>query len=191
MELTFVQNRFKAHWFTHHFLKMSEITKLTSTFHLQLQSSAIVVSLLLRLFAFALGFFIAILIDGLIFGGMPAFFVPVLICMCLFGTNFCAEQLLVTDCEVIATQQGLLITIAKPVLVFPRSNFLVEWEDIASFRSGEIRVGKYGRRTQPVLSISRTKGYKLRFREGETLSLASYLRKCLPEKERPLGGVWV
>jgi hypothetical protein len=133
----------------------------------------------------------AILIDGLIFGGMPAFFVPVLICMCLFGTNFCAEQLLVTECEVIATQQGLWINIAKPVLVFPRSNFLVEWEDIASFRSGEIRVGKHSRSTQPVLSISRTKGYKLWFSGGETLALANYLRRYLPEKERPLGGVWV
>ncbi len=191
VELTFGQNRFKAHCFTHYFLKMSENEKLPSTFHLQLQSSAIVVSVLLRLFAFVLGFFMAILIDGLIFGGMPAFFVPVLICTCLFGTNFCAEQLLVTDCEVIATEQGLWVNIAKPVLIFPRSNFLVEWEDIVDFKSGNVRYGKSGNHTQSILSISRTKGYKLRFRGDEAFSLASYLRKYLPEKERLLGWVWV
>ena len=170
---------------------MSEITKLTSTFHLQLQSSAIVVSLLLRLFAAAMSFFIAMLIDALIFGGLPAFLEIVLLGLYFFGANYWLDQLLITECEVFATQQGLWINIAKPVLVFPRSNFLVEWEDIAFFRSGEIRVGKHSRRTQPVLSISRAKGYKLRFREGETVSLASYLRRYLPEKERSLGGVWL
>ena len=170
---------------------MSEITKLTSTFHLQLQSSAIVVSLLLRLFAAAMSFFIAMLIDALIFGGLPAFLEIVLLGLYFFGANYWLDQLLITECEVFATQQGLWINIAKPVLVFPRSNFLVEWEDIAFFRSGEIRVGKHSRRTQPVLSISRANGYKLRFKEGETLSLASYLRGYLPEKERPLGGEWV
>lgn len=170
---------------------MSEITKLTSTFHLQLQSSAIVVSLLLRLFAAAMSFFIAMLIDALIFGGLPAFLEIVLLGLYFFGANYWLDQLLITECEVFATQQGLWINIAKPVLVFPRSNFLVVWEDIASFRSGEIRVGRYSKSTQPILIISRAKGYRLRFREGETLSLASYLRKCLPEKERPLGGVWL
>ncbi|WP_373550916.1 hypothetical protein [Haliscomenobacter sp.] len=147
---------------------MSEIEKLPLTFHLQIKSSAIVVSLLLRLFAFALGIFVAMLIDGLIFGGMPAFFVPVLLCLCLFGANYLVDQLLITECEVIATQQGLWINIAKPVLAFPRFNIFVEWEDIASFRSGEIRVGRYSQRTQPVLSISRVKGYKLRFKGDET-----------------------
>jgi hypothetical protein len=72
----------------------------------------------------------------------------------------------------------------------PRSNFLVEWENIASFRSGDIRVGKHSQRTQLVLSISRVKGYKLRFGEEETLSLASYLRGCLFEKEKPFVGEW-
>ena len=190
MELTFGQNRFKAHCFTHYFLKMSE-NEMPSTFHLQLKSSAIFLGLLLRLLAFALGIFMAILIDAWVFGGLPAFFVPFLFCLCFFGTVYWVEQLLLTDCEVIATQKGLWINIAKPVLVFPRSNFLVEWEDIASFRSGEIRGGKHSRRTQAVLGISRAKGYRLRFRGEEALSLASYLRRCLPEKEKPLGGVWL
>jgi hypothetical protein len=169
---------------------MSE-NEMPSIFHLQLKSSAIFLDLLLRLFAFALGFFVAILIDAWIFGGLPAFLVPFLLCLCVFGTVYLVEQWLLTDCEVIATQQGLWINIAKPVLVFPRSNFLVEWEDIASFRSGEIRGGKHSRRTQAVLGISRVKGYKLRFRNGETLALASYLRKYIPEKEKPLGWVWL
>lgn len=173
------------------FLKMSEITKLTSTFHLQLQSSAIVVSILLRLFAAAMSFFIAMLIDALIFGGLPAFLEMVLLGLYFFGANYLLDQLLITECEVFATQQGLWINIAKPVLVFPRSNILVEWEDIAFFRSGEIRVGKHSQGTQPILIISRAKGHKLRFRGGETLSLAGYLRRYFPEKEKPFMGDWV
>ncbi len=170
---------------------MSEPTKATSTFQLQLRSSAIFVSILLRLVAFALGFFIAMVIDACVFGGLPTFFVPVLICLCLFGTGYWVEQLLLTDCEVIATQQGLLIKTAKPVLLHPRSTNQVEWEDIAFFRSGEIRAGRYSTRTEPVLIISRAKGHKLRFREGETHSLSNYLRRYLPEKERPFVGAWV
>jgi hypothetical protein len=162
-----------------------------STFHLQLKSSAIFLGLLLRLLAFALGIFMAILIDAWVFGGLPAFFVPFLFCLCFFGTVYWVEQLLLTDCEVIATQQGLLIKTAKPVLLHPRSTIQVEWEDIVFFRSGEISVGRYSKRTEPVLIISRAKGHKLRFREGETRSLANYLRGYLPEKERRFVGEWV
>lgn len=176
---------------SHYCLKMSELTKTTSTFQLQLKSSAIVVSLLLRLFAFAVGIFMAMVIDAWIFGGLPAVLEPVLLCLCVFGTVYWSEQFLLTDCEVIATQQGLLINIAKPVLLYPRSNILVEWEDITFFRSGEIRIGRYSKRTELVLIISRAKGHKLRFRKGETRSLASYLRGYLPEKERRFVGEWV
>lgn len=191
MELTVGQNRFKAHCFTHYFLKMSEIEKLPSTFHLQLKSSAIFLGILLRLFAFALGFFVAILIDAWVFGGLPAFLEIVLLGLCILGTGYLVDQLLITECEVTATQQGLLIKTAKPVLLHPRSTIQVEWEDIVFFRSGEISVGRYSKRTEPVLIISRAKGHKLRFREGETLSFASYLRRYFPEKEKPLGGVWL
>jgi hypothetical protein len=170
---------------------MSEFTKATLTFQLQLRSSAIVISILLRLVAFVMGAFIALVIDAWIFGGLPAVLVPVLLVLCVFGTLYWSEQLLLTDCEVIATQQGLLIKTAKPILLHPRSTIQVEWEDITFFRSGEIRVGKHSRRTQPVLIISRKKGYKLRFRGDETFPFVSYLRRCLPENEKPFIGEWL
>ena len=112
---------------------MSELTKATSTFHLQLKSSAIFLGLLLRLFAFALGIFVAILINAWIFGGLPEVFVPVLLCLCILGTGYLVDQLLITECEVTATQQGLLIKTAKPVLLHPLSTIQVEWEDIVFF----------------------------------------------------------
>ena len=34
-------------------------------------------------------------------------FLPFLLCLCVFGTVYWVEQLLITDCEVIATQQGI------------------------------------------------------------------------------------
>lgn len=176
---------------SHYCLKMSELTKATSTFQLQLRSSAIVVSLLLRLFAFAVGIFMAMVIDAWIFGGLPAALVPVLLVLCVFGTVYWSEQLLITDCEVTATDQGLWISTAKPVLLFPRANFLLAWQEITYFRSGEIRVGKSSNRTQACLIIGRAKASSLRFRGGITFALANYLLRVFPGKERPFWGDWV
>ena len=175
----------------HYCLKMSELTKTTSTFRLQLKSPAIFVSILLRLFACALGFSTAMLIDALLFEGLPGFFDLVLLALCIFGLDYRVNQLLITDCEVTATNQGLWISTAKPVLLFPRVNFLLAWKDLNYFRSGAIRVGKYNKRTMPILIISRVKGRKIRFRGGETLALTGYLRGYFPEKERPFVGEWV
>ena len=172
-------------------LKMSELTKTTSTFRLQLKSPAIFVSILLRLFACALGFSMAMLIDALLFEGLPGVFELVLLALCIFGLDYRVNQLLITDCEVTATHQGLWISTAKPVLLFPRANFLLAWEEITYFRSGEIRVGKSSNRTQACLIIGRAKASSLRFRGGITFALANYLLRVFPGKERRFVGEWV
>lgn len=172
-------------------LKMSELTKTTSTFRLQLKSPAIFVSILLRLLACALGFFMTMLIDALLFEGLPGGFELVLLVLCIFGLDYRVNQLLITDCEVTATHQGLWISTAKPVLLFPRANFLLAWEEITYFRSGEIRVGKSSNRTQACLIIGRAKASSLRFRGGLTFALANYLLRVFPSKERRFWGDWV
>lgn len=170
---------------------MSELTKTTSTFRLQLKSPAVFVSILLRLFAFAVGIFIAIVIDAWIFGGLPEVLVPFLLCLCIFGAVYGVNQMLIIDCEVTATDQGLWISTAKPVLLFPRANFLLAWEEITYFRSGEIREGRHSNRTQACLIIGRGKASSLRFRGGLTFALANYLLRVFPGKERPFWGDWV
>lgn len=168
---------------------MSELTKATSTFQLQLRSPAIFLGILLRLFALAMGFFTFMVIDILIsVEELPWFFEVILFCLCLFVTSYLVEQLLVNDCEVTATQQGIQISIAKPVLLLPRSTILLGWEDILVFKSGNIR---YGKKTRPFLIIHPVVGYKLRFMGDATFSLATHLRRYLPGKERPLKGVWL
>lgn len=175
----------------HYCLKMSELTKTTSTFRLQLKSPAIFVSILLRLFACALGFSTAMLIDALLFEGLPGFFDLVLLALCIFGLDYRVNQLLITDCEVTATHQGLWISTAKPVLLFPRANFLLSLEEITYFRSGEIKEGRHSKRTQACLIIGRKKASSLRFRGGITFALANYLLRVFPGKERPFWGDWV
>lgn len=171
-------------------LKMSEFTKTTSTFRLQLKSPAIFVGILLRLFACALGFSMAMLIDALLFEGWPTAIESVLLALCIFGVAYWVNQLLITDCEVTTTDRGLWISTAKPVLLFPRANFLLPLEEITYFRSGEIKEGRHSNRTQACLIIGRKKASSLRFRGGLTFALANYLLRVLPEKERPFWGDW-